>query len=483
MRINIVKILSKQVWDEILKKSKTTKVLVSVMFGLLMFSLISGVNSYSFQKETVEHYSHEVREKWENNPDKHPHRMAHYGYVALRHKYPLSFFDFGMESFIGNAIFLEAHKQNTTNFSEASLSSSLLRFGEISAAMVLQLLLPLLLFFWGFSLVAKERENGTLKMLSIQGITWPEIIIGKSFGLLKMALIVFLPAYVLGLLIIAFSELADVKTDALIRYFLIGLAYTAYYLICAMLAVLVSAKSATAKSSLTKLIGIWLIFTLVLPKMALILGQYLYPSPSKMVFDMAVESEIIEQGDSHNPNDPHYAALKDSLLNAYNVSTVKELPFNYSGFMMKEGEKLSAVTHARHQSDLLDIYKDQQDIVRYTALLNPYLAIKNLSMALAGTDFITYTSFQNQAEEYRYNLAQKMNDLQIELISNDVTSSSDKSAIISNNHWKEFPDFHYQFSDLKEAISAEIISIVSILLWLCALGFYVQNFTSKFKVI
>ena len=125
MRLNILKILSKQVWDDTFRENKTAHILVVVLLGLLLFGIVSGLRSYHFQQETVEHYAHEVRERWENSPDKHPHRMAHYGYIAFRNKYPLSFFDFGMESFTGNAIFLEAHKQNTANFSEASLSSSL----------------------------------------------------------------------------------------------------------------------------------------------------------------------------------------------------------------------------------------------------------------------------------------------------------------------------------------------------------------------
>ncbi|MFO0001503.1 MAG: ABC transporter permease, partial [bacterium] len=111
------------------------------------------------QQEASKKYSHEVRERWENQPDKHPHRMAHYGYVAFRQPYPLSFFDFGVDSYVGKSVFLEAHKQNTVIFSEVSLSGSLLRFGEITAGMIFQILLPLLIFFLGFDVISKEREK------------------------------------------------------------------------------------------------------------------------------------------------------------------------------------------------------------------------------------------------------------------------------------------------------------------------------------
>ena len=100
--------------------------------------------------------------------------MAHYGYFAFRPKHPLSFFDFGMESYTGVSVFLEAHKQNTVNFSEASLSTGILRFGEMSIAMLLQLLVPLLLLFLGFNSVSALKENGTLKIILCQGVRWQE---------------------------------------------------------------------------------------------------------------------------------------------------------------------------------------------------------------------------------------------------------------------------------------------------------------------
>ena len=45
----------------------------------------------------------------------------------FRLKHPLSTFDFGIESYTGNAVFLEAHRQNMVNFSEAGFSTGLLR--------------------------------------------------------------------------------------------------------------------------------------------------------------------------------------------------------------------------------------------------------------------------------------------------------------------------------------------------------------------
>ena len=167
-------------------KNKAIFILTLFIGLLLVFAAFTGWMNFKNQSEMKAKYQEQSRKDWLSNPNKHPHRMAHYGNFAFRSKAPLSVFDFGMESFFGNSIYLEAHKQNTTNFSEAGFSTGLLRFGEISIAMILQVLLPLLIFFLGFSSIASERENGTLKILLSQGLSWKQLILGKSYGLISV---------------------------------------------------------------------------------------------------------------------------------------------------------------------------------------------------------------------------------------------------------------------------------------------------------
>ena len=482
MRLFILKILAKQVWVSTLK-SKSVLGLIALMGILLAFSVQIGYKNLSYQQALRSQYQREVREKWENSPDKHPHRMAHYGYIAFREKYPLSFFDSGMESYTGNAVFLEAHRQNTVNFSEASLSTGILRLGEISAAMVLQVLLPLLIFFWGFNFVAADRENGTLKLLLTQGVSWSEIIVGKAFGLFSIAFLVFVVAIVASLPVLLNPEILKTADDPLSRFGILLAFYALYIFICCLLAVLVSALSATSKSALTQLIGFWLLFTIILPRTAQAFGQFLCPTPSKVAFETALEAELLKQGDSHNPNDVHYKALKDSILRVYKVDSVQQLPFNYSGFQMKEGERLSAKVYNEQQRKLLNIYEKQQNVTRLTAFINPFMAIKNLSMALTGTDFAAYTDFQNQAEAYRYRLAQRMNDLQIRLISNKKLGEKEKPYFIDKENWRQFPDFKYQFLTTKTVFKNESLSLFALLAWFIGLLVLVKMRVKRFKAV
>ena len=102
-------------------------------------------------------------------PDRHPHRMVHYGHYAFRLPPPLSVFDPGVDMVTGQSIFLEGHRQNTAMFADAKASANMGGFAALNPAALYQLLLPLLLIIIGHGVVLRERESGTLGVLLAQG--------------------------------------------------------------------------------------------------------------------------------------------------------------------------------------------------------------------------------------------------------------------------------------------------------------------------
>lgn len=458
--------------------------IITIFIGvLLLFAAFSGWDNYSSQNETSEKYQHQSREDWLKNPDKNPHRMAHYGNFAFRKSTSLSVFEYGMEPFFGNAIFLEAHKQNTANFSEAGFSNSMLRFGEISIAMVLQVLLPLLIFFVGFNSVAYERENGTLKILLTQGINWKQLLSGKILGIASVVMLLFVPTIMVLVFIWLLLQNFSISADETIKMLLFIGFHFIYLMFFCVIAVLISASSKTSKNALVSLIGIWLLFTIILPRTTQSIGAYLYEAPSKIQFNSDIEKDILKQGDSHNPNDVHYKAIKDSLLRVYKVDSVQKLPFNYSGFIMTEGEKISSNIYNKHMEELLKIYDKQNRFSKTVSFLNPYIAMKNLSMGLSNTDYDSYIDFQKQAEKYRYNMAQKMNGLQVKYISNKKPGPNDKPLTINKEHWADVAEFHYEPKGVLEVFKSEIVSVLSIILWIIMLFILIRIAAKNLKAI
>lgn len=483
MKILHTEILIAQHFKNSVFKNSAVYIITLFIGALLLYAAISGWDNYNSQNETSEKYQHESREDWLKNPDKNPHRMAHYGNFAFRKSTSLSVFEFGMEPFFGNAIFLEAHKQNTANFSEAGFSNSMLRFGEISIAMVLQILLPLLIFFLGFNAVAFERENGTLKLLLSQGISWKQLLFGKILGITSVIMLLFIPTIIVLVFVWILLHNFSISADETFKMILFILFHFIYLMFFCVIAVLVSASSKTSKKALVSLIGIWLVLTIILPRTTQAIGAYLYEAPSKVAFNSAIEKDILKQGDSHNPNDVHYKAIKDSLLRTYKVDSVQKLPFNYSGFIMTEGERISSKIYNDHLEELLKVYAKQNSFSKAVSFLNPYIAMKNLSMGLSNTDYDSYIDFQKQAEVYRYNMAQKMNALQIKYISNKKPGPNEKPLTIGKEHWADVEEFHYEPKGIANVLKTEILSVISITIWIIFLFVLIRFAAKNLKAI
>ena len=478
MRKPNVKLFCRNLWESVIAL-KSFYVLYVLFLVLTAYSAVSSISNYTTQNSLREAHQIKARASWEANPDKHPHRMAHFGTFAFRISPPLAIFDNGIENYTGNTLFLEAHRQNSVNFSEATFSTGVLRFGELSLAFLLQIILPLILFFIGFSTVAQDRENGTLKVLLAQGAQWKEILFGKTIGLFLVAQLFFFPVLLMVFLGLFVFSAVEVDASLWLRMGLLCLSYLSFFFVVSALTIAVSARSKQAKNVLLKLLVFWLFFVVFLPKSAQALGSYYFPTPTKLGFNAAIEQEEIEKGDSHNPNDPYYNQLRDSVLAVHNVTKTTDLPFNYSGFIMREGEKISSQLYRKHLKDLVSIYQHQNGVTRYSSIINPFMAIKQLSMCVAGTDFTAYLNFQDQADAYRYSLAQTMNELQMEFISPKRESGSEgKKHVIKHEHWEEFADFVHQPIPLSRSLTSATFALFSLLFWVfVALG--ILNTTAK----
>lgn len=481
MKKQIVILIAKQFFKKTFS-NKGLLILFGVFLAVLSYVTINSWNAFEKHHHIIAHHQEKSRQSWEDNPDKHPHRMAHFGSFTFRLQHPLSIFDSGIESYTGNSIFLEAHKQHTANFSEASLSTGLVRFGDLNSAMLLQLILPLIIFFIGYSSITFEKENGTLKIINIQGAKIKEILLGKSLGLFFVSALFFLPA-LLALWPISFLENFTVNSSIVIRSLLITISYVLFYMILCCITVIVSGKSKNSNKALLGLLGVWLLFFIIIPKTAQVVGNSMYPNLSKIEFKAAVEAEVSKKGDSHNPDDPYFNSVRDSILKANKVTDVKDLPFNYSGFLMSKGEKQSAIIYNNEHQKLIDTYRKQNSITNSLVLVNPYLAIKNLSMSLSGTDFDTYANFLSQTENYRYKQSQYMNDLQMKFISNKAKSSEGKVHVVNKENWKALPTFNYEFISVNKTIISQLLALVTLFVWLLLTLVFINKFSNRFKII
>jgi ABC-2 type transport system permease protein len=473
MHFDFITIIARREWANIFR-SKIPLALFSVLLVVSLLATLTGwqyVSKFNSQQKAAHQ---QVHAQWMSQPNRHPHRVAHYGYLVFREKSPLSFFDFGLDSYVGNSVFLEAHRQNTVNMSEAGFSNGMLRFGELSMAMVLQLLVPLFIIFIGFQTVAGLKQNGVLKILLCQKASYLDILLGKTLGLTAAVWILFLPLLLISLVAGNLFISGSPSGETLLRITLIVSLYALYFLIISMLVVGISAFSSSAKNALMLLVLIWMLFFIVIPKSAQTLGNSLHPAPDKIAFEQAIEADVSKQGDSHNPDDPHFATLKANTLKKYGVDSISSLPVNYGALVMQEGEQISSGIFNKHFDRLIRIYKSQNAVSSILSFLDPYLAIRNISMNLSGTDFDSYTAFQKQTEKYRFEKTRKLNEIHL----TQIKFQNDSKQKVSARNWQQQPDFAFKPLTIARNLSAGRLSLAALCLWILA-GFGALTYISS----
>ncbi len=439
------------------------------VLGLALLLLLTAVAAFTAweQRRTTDaertRHQAQVDHEFEVQPDRHPHRMVHYGHFVFRPLNPLAAFDAGVDAYTGHTLFLEGHRQNSANFGDVRQSSLLLRFGQLTPAFVLQVLAPLLLVIVGHASLARERESGTLRVLLAQGVRSWQIVAGKLLALSGVAAVALLPA----LLALLWIGAATPVPASLVAMLAAG--YGLWLLIWAVGIVGLSAWFARGRDALVALLAVWAVSVVLVPRLAPELAASALALPTRFETDIAVARDLAALGDSHNPDDPYFADFRKKVLAQYGVARVEDLPINYKGLLGMEGERLTSALFERYANASFERQAAQLRRVDSFAWLGPVIALRRLSMAAAGTDLQNYRRFVEQAERHRYRLVQELNRLQAEKLSFAGDRSS-RDSRISHTHWHGFADFHYEAAPPIEALRRAAPAAGVLLSWLAALA-------------
>jgi ABC-2 type transport system permease protein len=442
------------------------------VIALLLLSVIATATSHAHMaQEGLARLANQTQtdELFEAQPARHPHRMVHYGSYVYRPVGALAGFDPGIDPFSGTSLYLEGHRQNSATMSAVRENSTLMRFGQLTPAFVLQTLAPLLLIFLGFGVITRERSRGSLRLLLACGVTAKDLILGKILALGRVGLVALAPAW-LALILMAITMPSEALAATLI-----GLGCALYLLIWIVAIVAVSALARSGQAALLTLIGIWCLVAIVAPRGAAELASGLQPLQSRAATDLTIQAQLRQLGDSHNPDDPFFAAFKARTLTQYGVTKVEDLPFNFRGAVSAEGEALTSRLFDKYFTELAASQRTQSQIVSGLSIFSPAIAFRRISMASAGTDLETHLRFLQQGEAHRFAMVQHLNGLHRNTVrlADDAARSKDRLAEqrtrIGADHWVKVPKFAFKPTRAAERIAAAMVPILTLCLWLGAM--------------
>lgn len=412
-------------------------------------------------------------------PDRHPHRMVHYGHYVYRTASPLAVIDSGIDSMVGTSVFLEGHRQNSATFAAARETGLLARFGSFSPAFTLQTLVPLLLIICGFATVTREKENKTLYQLIGQGVSNNSLVFGKALALWMVALLALLPLLVLGL-----AATGDEEFGFRQSLFSMGLGYLSYLSVWVLLIVSISAILRTSAQALSVLLGLWIVTVVLMPRIAGAYASTVVPSPSQIETNLRLAEAMREEGDGHNIDDEAFVDLRSLTLAEYGVDTIEDLPFNYRGLVALRGEEADTELLNQFAEERMTRELEQKNAADDFSWLSPVMGMRAFSMALAGTALQDHHHFLRAAEDYRYNMVQTFNRLQMSemTLQTDLSRSDDAAANlrarVDSSHWSEMPVFELLPLDHSQRWQAASRAGISMGVWL-AVAFLLLLFSAR----
>lgn len=453
--MNTIRLVSRNEWLA-MSRSRVAQLALLMLLALSAVATLTSIAHRDSTDALRARLQAKADREFDGQPARHPHRMVHYGHFVFRPLPPLAAFDPGVDAFTGNTIFLEGHRQNSANFGDVRQSSLLARFGQLSPAFVLQVLGPLVLIFIGFGTIAREREGGTLRLLAAHGVDARNLLLGKALALGGVAALMLAPA---GL---ALGWLIAADGAAILPSLVLLLSCFAYLVFWVVISVVVSSLCRHARTALMTLLGLWAFTTILMPRIAPDFALSAAPTPTRLETDIVIQRDLRHIGDSHDPNDPHFAAFKAKVLKKYGVSREEDLPVNYRDLLAMEGERLTSSLFDQYAERLFAAQHTQSSIARAFGLISPAIALRSLSMAAAGTDLEGHRRFLRQAEAYRYSVVQQLNRLQTEAVTYDDDTNRNKDpeagrrVRIAPQHWHDIPDFTYRPASSGENLRAAL---------------------------
>lgn len=456
-------------------RSRVIVLLAGVLLLLSFITIYQAAQKFDRARHHRQEATQYMRQKFTGQGATNPHNAAHYGHFVYKPLSALAVLDEGVNPFTGISLRLEAHQQNEVMFAPAQNSSSLVRFGQLNLSLVLQVLLPLFIIFVCHNTISREKENGNLSLNVAQGSSLRRMAWGKIFAYTSIWL-VFLTTVLLVLWLATGSATASIPLSRLGGLWIL---YASFYFIVTALAVYISAASKNAGNALVKLLFAWLACTVLLPKAIANIGENATPLISKLELQKRINEDNKNGINGHDPTNERTRRFKDSLMKAYKVDSIDKVPVNLDGLTMQADEEYHNLVYDKHFGHVQELIKKQNKAVELSSWINPFAALRNLSMSLSGTDVYHHFDFTDKAEAYRRTIIKRMNDAQ----AYGGSKTGDWDWAVPGDFWNKIEDFNYRQPAANWSLQHNRHEIAAMMIWLLLVILLVHSTINRLSII
>lgn len=479
-RLGIVRAIAVKELRELARDGRLRAAFV-VVAGLLLVALLLGRRQAHAARAEREAAQVVADDHFREQDAKNPHVAAHYGTYAFKPQGALAFVNPGVDPFVGVSVKLEAHKRSALEGARAKDGTALSRFGRLSAASVLELLVPLLIVGLGFAAWTGERERGTLRQIASLGVPARALFAGKALGLAGALAALVGPAVLVGAAFVAaLSDGSAAAPGSAARLACLAATYGAYFAAYIAITLFVSAVAPSSRFALVALLGFWVISGLVVPRAASDVAARLSPAPSSAELAGAVRASL-ETGLPGGPaRETRVAALTEELLDRQGFKGAETLmdPSLLEGIELQAEAAFENEVIDHHFKRLGDAIERQDRLVQWASILSPLLAARSLSMAFAGTDAVHHRHFADAAEAHRRAL--------VDLLNRDFAEKAGAAGWdykASRELWEKAPALSYAPPSAAWAARRQAVSLGMLAGWLVVAAAAAWASASRMRVV
>ena len=223
----------------------------------------------------------------------------------------------------------------------------------------------------------------------------------------------------------------------------------------------VSAASRSSRGALVSLVAIWILTTLVVPRLVSEVAARAHPTPSAAEFQRGLDKALAVRA----PVEARLRERRRELYAQYGVGRDQDLPINFAGVSLQEGEEHANGVFDEQFGRLWDTFERQNRLAQFAGLLTPALAVRSLSMGLSGSDFAQYRHFAAAAETYRRQIQRILNGKVAE-----HRLAEGQVYLAGAEVWALVPDFSYTAPPVQWVLAEQAPSLVILGVWLVILS-------------
>ena len=273
-------------------------------------------------------------------------------------------------------------------------------FGALDLMFIVKIVLSLFAILFTYDAIVGEKEKGTLKLALSNDVPRDRLILGKAIGGYISLLMPLLIPLVLSLIILVVAPNLALSGQDWGRLLLIFMMFFLYLSVFFSLGLFVSARTSRSATSFLVLLFLWVVFVMVIPKVAVITAGQVRPIPS--VHEITAKKDaFLQQVQTEGQKGMQDWARKNAAEASKDVKAYQE---KFRQFIQDYQQELTSKideSNAALERDYQLRKTAQQNLAVNLSRVSPASALTFGSMTLARTGVDEYDRFLAAARNFK----------------------------------------------------------------------------------